>query len=152
LVESRGSRQLFGKDALEPFRSLNSSLKVANGLADLGVCPAVCCRRNIMEATARRDANLNQRSSVSPRQESPSPHFALISEPLAANAARSDTAARDAAPRSRRRRALPVENPLLAYKITLPESVHRRLRLAAIERGVSVSALTAQILDRHLQG
>ncbi len=69
----------------------------------------------------------------------------MISETFSANTAR------PAAPaRSRRRSVAPPINPLLPYKITLPELIHQRLRLAAIERGVSVSALTAQILDQHL--
>lgn len=98
-----------------------------------------------MEVTARRESGLTQRSATTQRTDSAAPHFALLSEKLS-----SGTAQVDAPRRSRRRSVPPVVNPLLPYKITLPESVHRRLRLAALERGISVSTLTAQILDQQL--
>lgn len=98
-----------------------------------------------MEVAARRESGLAQRSPTTPRTDSAAPHFALLSEKLTTSTTQAD------APRRSRRRSLPpAVNPLLPYKITLPESVHRRLLLAAIERGISVSALTAQILDQQL--
>lgn len=98
-----------------------------------------------MEVTARRESGLAQRSPATPRTDTAAPHFALLSEKLT-----SSTTQVEAPRRSRRRSAPPVVNPLLPYKITLPESVHRRLLLAAVERGINVSALTAQILDQQL--
>ncbi|MCX7422852.1 MAG: hypothetical protein NT013_25395 [Planctomycetia bacterium] len=98
-----------------------------------------------MKATARRESGLNQRSTNTPRSDATAPHFALITETLT-----SSTVPVDVPRRSRRRSVAPAVNPLLPYKITLPETVHQRLRLAAIERGMSVSALTAQILDQQL--
>ena len=98
-----------------------------------------------MEVTARRESGLVQRAPATSRTDTVAPHFALLSEKLTAS-----TTQMEAPRRSRRRTVPPVVNPLLPYKITLPESVHRRLRLAAIERGISVSTLTAQILDQQL--
>lgn len=103
-----------------------------------------------MEATVRRESGLSHRSSNTSRSDSAAPHFALPPEILISETLTSSTVQRDAPRRSRRRSVAPIVNPLLTYKITLPESVHQRLRLAAIERGLSVSALTTQILDQHL--
>ena len=100
-----------------------------------------------MEAIARRGTEFSDFSPTMLRPTVAVPHFTAITETFSiVTPVRRDTPAR-----SRRRSYIaPVINPKFPYKITLPELVHQRLRLAAMERGVNVSTLTAEILDQYL--
>jgi hypothetical protein len=84
------------------------------------------------------------------RQTTPRPPEAIEDGELIETADQGRGEGAGSRPARQRRRRPPAEGENRGRKLQLPDSVHDRLQLVAMQRRTTISAVATELLDRHL--